>query len=55
MSSRRRSNSLISLQIDRVLVERMAKVRYIVYQDIKNHSWRTPQLRPDTGGLVFKS
>jgi len=55
MSSRRRSNALVSLTVDGVSIEGVSEVRHTVYQHFKNHFKRTSNVRPDIGGLVFTS
>jgi hypothetical protein len=55
MSSRKRSNSLVSLQVDGAPVEGVAEVRHLVFQHFKRHFQRTTQVRPDIGGLTFNS
>jgi len=55
MSFRRRSNSIISLLADGVNIEGVEPVRQTIFQHFYNHFKRIPQVRPDIGGLVFKS
>ena len=55
MSSRKRSNSIISLTADGVQIEGVDQVRQTVFQHLRDHFLRCPHGRPDIGGLVFKS
>jgi len=55
MSSRKRSNFIISLTTDGVQIEGVDEVRQTVFQHFHDHFQRRPHVRPDIGGLVFKS
>ena len=55
MSSRRRSNALVSLIEDGISIEGVSEVRNIVYQHFKHHFKKTTNYRPDISGLLFKS
>lgn len=53
MSSRRRSNVLVSLSVDGVSIEGVSEVLHTVYQHFRDHFKRTSNQRPDIGGLMF--
>jgi hypothetical protein len=55
MSSRKRSNSIISLLADCVTIEGVEPVWQTVFQHFQNHFKRIPQTRPDIDGLVFNT
>jgi len=55
MSSRRRSNALVSLIVDGVSIEGVSEVRHTVYQHFKHHFKKTANYRPNISGLLFKS
>jgi len=55
MSSRKRSNSIISLLVDGVNIEGVEPVRQTVFQHFHSHFKRSPQARPEIGGLVFNT
>ncbi|XP_024626681.1 uncharacterized protein [Medicago truncatula] len=55
MASRKRVNSIISVLVDGVSIEGVEPVRQTVFQHFQNHFKRNTQVRPDIGGLVFKS
>ena len=55
MLSRRRANSIITLLANGVNIEGVEPVRHTVFQHFHNHFKRNAQVRPDIGGLVFKS
>lgn len=55
MSYRKRSNSIIFLSADSVQIEGMDVVRQMVFQHFHDHFQRHLHVRPNIGGLVFKS
>jgi len=55
MSSHKRSNAVISLNVNGVPIEGVPEVRHNVFQYFKNYFRRSQFIRPDIGGLVFNS
>ncbi|GAU46317.1 hypothetical protein TSUD_243380, partial [Trifolium subterraneum] len=55
MSSRRQSNTIISLQADGRVVEGVEEVRWEVFQHFCNHFRKQTVSRPDMQGLSFKT
>jgi len=52
MSSRKRSNALISLNVNGVSIEGVIEVRNTVFQHFKNYFQRSSLFRPNIGRLV---